>query len=97
MQIILNVSRHTQSIEIFNERQLPTIEWLAPKLHIDRFLNTSQSVEKVSTALYNIVMSLQNFLSPTKDFDKLAEAFVKLESMGLFGHCIGAIKEFIEA
>ena len=95
LQIILNVSRHTQSVEIFNEFQLPTIEWLAPKLHIDKYLNTPQSVEKVSTSLFNIVLSLQNFFSPTKDFDKLSEAFIKLESMGIFEHTIGAIKEFV--
>ena len=74
---------------------MPTIEWLAPKLHIDKYLNTPQSVEKVSTALFNIILSLQNFFSPTKDFDKLSEAFIKLESMGIFEHTIGAIKEFV--
>ena len=70
MQLCLNVSRHCGSEEQFNEKVMPILQWIYPKVEVSRFSSDQKTSEQVATIICNIINSMNNFISPSKSFAK---------------------------
>ncbi len=60
------------------------LEWIYPKVAISNFSSDKKASEQVATILSYIVTSLNNFYSPSTNFNKFTEQFEKMMNMGFF-------------
>lgn len=81
--LCLNVSRQAHSEEQFNNQAMPILLWIYPKIVIERFGSDPKGSEKVSNIVLNIIASMNNFYSPSRDFAKFNEKFETIMNSGL--------------
>lgn len=92
--LCLNVSRHAHSEEQFNSHAMPILLWIYPKVVIERFGSDPKGSEKVATIVLNIISSLNNFYSPSKDFEKFSEKFEAIMASGLIEMATSCISDY---
>ena len=63
--LCFNVSRHASSEEQFNNQVMPVLQWIFPKIVVERFGSDQKTSEQVSQIVLNILYSMNNFYSPT--------------------------------
>lgn len=76
---------------------MPILEWIYPKLQIVPYMSDQKSAEKVATFLLNVVSSLSNFLSASRDFDKYSQMFQKIIDSGMIDTATNCICEYASA
>jgi len=78
-----NVSRHATSEEQFNNQVLPVLQWIFPKIVVERYGSDQKTSEQVAQIVLNIINSMNNFFSPTKDNEKYVLKFETVMNTGL--------------
>lgn len=94
MQLCQNVSLHSQTEEHYNGRALPIVEWLQPRLGITPDPGNEKAAETVASTVLNVVSSMGNFYTPSRDFDKYAAQFDKLVSNGLISMIVQVLRDY---
>ncbi len=77
------MSRQAHSEEQFNNQAMPILLWIYPKIVIERFGSDPKGSEKVANIVLNIIASMSNFYSPSRDFAKFNEKFETIMNSGL--------------
>lgn len=97
IEICFNCSRHCSSEEQFNEKVMPILQWIYPKVEMSRFMSDQKQSEKVAQIIDNMISATNNFYSPSKSFDKFTAIYDKMLEIGLIDRITSSVREYLAA
>ena len=89
-----NVSRHCSSDEQYNQKLMPILQWIYPKIEVSKFASDQKQSEKIASIISNMINAMYNFYSPSKSFDKFASKYENMINIGLIDRITACIGEY---